>query len=290
MTATQTNNQRSTKKFLNSPFILTILSAISTGKRPSQIARSRGMSEQDVYYYTKKLRELNFIQKVSTRQGCVWSLTEKGDFYLKEKLRRSVGGYPHSMLPFRYHNVRFKFQVRYIPDSLALDWKLMENGVQKATLRDQRVEIIKTPNEWKSSIIISMPSQYFTNRAKADIKLYNDAQRRVMKIAEKLSLEVSQYGEIISSPHMAFERDIGALFIANQTTASIETSSDGEGKAWVDGSNGAGELETDDPDYALQYLMMPQKVFEVHDILTKHRRTKASAYAQHYHPVETMNN
>ena len=277
------------KKIFSSSFILPILSAMSEGKRPSQIAKSLDISEQSLYYYTQRLRELGFIQKQSTREGVAWSLTEKGNFFLKEKLRRAVGGYTHGPLPFRFHYVRFKFQIEHIPDSLQLDWIELNHGVQKATLPKEGIEIIKSLSKWKSAIIISMPEGYFTNHAKAVISLYNEAQKQVIMIAERLSLEVSQHGMLISNPHMAFERDIVALFIADQTTGSIETDGKG-GKAWIDSSNGAGELETNDPDYVQHYLMMPQRVSEINSFLAESLRREALSYTQCYNYKQTVNN
>jgi hypothetical protein len=56
-------------------------------------------------------------------------------------------------------------------------------------------------------------------------------------------------------------------------TAEIKTKQGegkGEGKdeynAWIDSSNGAGELETYDNEYGYDYLMMPKTVREIADM------------------------
>lgn len=55
-------------------------------------------------------------------------------------------------------------------------------------------------------------------------------------------------------PHIAFEGDLIACHLAASCTAEIKTKQgEREGKdeygAWIDSSNGAGEIETDDNEY-----------------------------------------
>jgi hypothetical protein len=57
-----------------------------------------------------------------------------------------------------------------------------------------------------------------------------------------------------------------ACYLAASYTAEIKTKQgegEGEGKdeykAWIDSSNGAGELETNDDEYGYDYLMMPRQ-------------------------------
>jgi hypothetical protein len=65
----------------------------------------------------------------------------------------------------------------------------------------------------------------------------------------------------VKKPHLAFEGDLIALYLASFETASTDTG-DKKGKTWIDASHGLGELETDDADYAFKYLIMPENVFE----------------------------
>ena len=66
---------------------------------------------------------------------------------------------------------------------------------------------------------------------------------------------------MVKRPHIAFERDLIACYLAASYTAEIKTKQgegEGEGKdeykAWIDSSNGAGELETNDDEYGYVYL------------------------------------
>ena len=54
-------------------------------------------------------------------------------------------------------------------------------------------------------------------------------------------------------------------------------------------SNGQGEFETDDPDYAFQYLIMPRTVQEIANLVST-TSTQIMGYERYYHPSLTINN
>jgi hypothetical protein len=60
-------------------------------------------------------------------------------------------------------------------------------------------------------------------------------------------------------------------------------------RAWVDSSNGRGEFETEDSDYAYQYLTMPRTIGEIANMTATTRR-QIIGYEQYYHPLLTINN
>ena len=108
------------KTILNSPYTLRILWKIYKGDRPSQIAKSFNMSQQNLYYYTNLLIEAKLIERSSTEYGLEWKLTERGQFILKEILSRSVNNnsndnaftiQQHNAIPIRMHNVTFSFDI-----------------------------------------------------------------------------------------------------------------------------------------------------------------------------------
>ena len=84
-----------------------------------------------------------------------------------------------------------------------------------------------------------------------------------------------------------------ANFIATSNTAEIKTTEgerEGDYKAWVDSSGGNGELETNDTDYAYDYLMMPKTIREIADVAMKASKFLDAEYERHYHPFLTRNN
>ena len=66
-------------------------------------------------------------------------------------------------------------------------------------------------------------------------------------MAKRLNLTISEKGQLVKKPHMAFEYDMIALYIASFQTSEITTE---KGKAWIDASKGKGEFETNDVNYA----------------------------------------
>src|SRR5688572_4042313 len=104
----QTNNKF--KNLLESPYTSHILCKIYNGYRPSQIAKSLEMSQQNLYYYTDQLIVAKLIEKSSTEYGLEWKLTNLGLFILKEFLSRSVNNnndnactIQQSIIPIRMH-------------------------------------------------------------------------------------------------------------------------------------------------------------------------------------------
>jgi hypothetical protein len=96
----------------------------------------------------------------------------------------------------------------------------------------------------------------------------------------------------VKKPHLAFERDLIALYLATFQTAEVSTIKGGEGrkgKAWIDFSKGNGEFETNDVNYAYKYLMMPEIVMEIQKAVNRIARQTA-VYERHYQPITSDNN
>ena len=74
-------------------------------------------------------------------------------------------------------------------------------------------------------------------------------------------MQISEIGKLVKKPHMAFENDLIDLYLATFQTAEI-TTSEHEGKAWIDASQGYGELETNDINYAYKYLTMLENIMQ----------------------------
>ena len=58
----------------------------------------------------------------------------------------------------------------------------------------------------------------------------------------------------------------------------------------MDSSNENGELETNDTDYAYDYLMMPRTVKELAAVSMKALKLTGTEYELDYHPSLTRNN
>ena len=118
------------------------------------------------------------------------------------------------------------------------------------------------------------------------LKQYDLARYYASLAAQRLRLDISDNGKLVKKPHMAFERDVIALYLASFQTAEITTE---KGKAWIDASKGKGELETNDVNYAYKYLKMPENIMDIYDTINWLKRKSDAGYAIYYDPIFTNN-
>ena len=237
----------------------------------------------------------------STEYGLEWKLTNLGLFILKEFLSRSVNNsnnntstIQHNTIPIRMHNVTFRFDILSSIDneSIRLRWKPINNGVSKCFIRypDHTLELTKSPNENESVLEVHLPEVYTFDPYQGLLKQYDIARHYASLAAQRLRLVISDNGRLVKKPHFAFERDLIALYLATFQTAEISTVGGGrKDKAWIDSSKGSGEFETNDINYAYNYLMMPEIVMDIQKAVNRIAKQTAG-YERHYHPIMTDNN
>jgi DNA-binding MarR family transcriptional regulator len=292
--STSFNHHKYKRRILHSPHTFHILLRIYYGYRPSQIAEQLGISPQLINYYTNNLIDLNLIEKLGDRHGLVWKLTSRGLFILKQKLSRSVNcPSSHSssanIIPIRMHNLTFSFDIISMDKNqdLRLRWQPINNGVLKCFIKypNYTLELTKSPNG--SVLEVHLSEEYVFDPLQGLLKQYDLARYYASLAAQRLRLVISDNGNLVKRPHMAFEYDVIALYLASFQTA--ETTTKG-GKAWIDASKGNGELETNDINYTYKYLTMPENIVDIHDTLNWLKRKSEAGYATCYDPTFTNNN
>jgi hypothetical protein len=291
---------RKNKDILNSSFTFPILSKIYNGYRPAQIAAQLGTSPQAVKYYTDKMINAGLIRK-EKGDRIKWVIEQKGLLVLKQKVTGSVNSFTNyqtkpvtRVIPTRLDNLSFKFRIQSpIPPDDHLHWIEMNHGVSKCSLKydNHTVELIRSERNGNgSTLIIHLGSKYCFDWPAQLINAYDLSRHYAKQTATQYRLEISDYGNLDKRPHIAFEQDLIAFFTAASNTASISFGrQDSNEKAWIDSSNGTGELETDNPDYAFLYLMMPRTVQEIAN-MTATAAKQIIGYERHYLPSLTVNN
>jgi hypothetical protein len=294
------SNSRKSKNIFSSHFTFAILSKLSQGYRPSQISTQLGVTPQDIYYHTDRMIDAGLIFK-DTSNGIRWTLTDKGIFILKQKLTGSVNSFNNyqtkpvaRVIPTRLDNLSFAFKVfNPIPEDPHLHWSEMKNGVSKCALKydTHTIELVKSEKQGTdSALLVHMDEKYCFDWYRELIKQYNLAIHYAKQSAIKFSLQISDDGYPIKRPHYAFEHDLIASSLAASYTSQIKTREGNDDyKAWIDSSKGSGELETNDYEYAYDYLMMPKTIKEISDTITTVRKQTAG-YERYSHPFLTMNN
>ena len=143
-------------------------------------------------------------------------------------------------------------------------------------------------------MLIHLEKRYCFDWTSELINEYNLALHHARQAATKFSIQISDYGKMVKRPHIAFGGDLIACHLAASYTAEIKTKQgEREGKdehrAWIDSSDGAGEIETDDNEYGYDYLMMPKTVREIAN-MTMTIIKQTTGYERCYHPWFTVNN
>lgn len=252
---------RNNKNIFNHHFTLPILAKIHAGLRPSQIAGQLGVTSQDIYYHTDRMIDADLIHK-DTNNDFKWTLSDKNTFVLNHKVTGSVNSFNNyqtkpvaRLIPTRLDNLSFAFKVfNSIPEDPHLQWSEINNGVSKCSLNydTHMIELVKSEKQGTDSVIlVHLEKKYCFDWTAQYIDEYNLAIHFAKQVAIKIGFQVSDIGKAAKRPHVAFEQDLIAFFLATSYTAEIKVR---EGiddyTAWIDSSNGAGELETNDDEYA----------------------------------------
>jgi hypothetical protein len=185
-----------------------------------------------------------------------------------------------------------------LDENIRLRWKSIKNGVSKCSIKysDHTLELTKSPNVGESVLEVHLSEVYTFDPYEGLIKQYNLARYYASLAAQRLRLVISDNGKLVKRPHIAFECDLIALYLATFQAAKIDTIGGGEGggekkgKAWIDASQGFGELETNDINYTYKYLTMPENVWNTHEDINMIKRKLLAGYKIHYDSLATDNN
>lgn len=138
-----------------------------------------------------------------------------------------------------------------------------------------------------------MRDRYVYDPYSGIIQLFIEANTLARTIAGRINLDLLNAGSLSRRPHVAFENDIVAFFLAPLQIAEIGTNF---GEAWIDSSKGFGELETNDAGYVYDYLTMPETVKQIQakvDRLLDQSETISNysiGYSRCYDPGLQVNN
>lgn len=274
------------KKIFSSPFMLPLLQSLRLGERPTAIAKSMGQSPQVINYHIQEMASVGLISKDNRNK--TWRLTEKGEFVLKQKIRQSVGMATLGPVVARMDNLAYSFQIKSMPDRL-FKWIEMRNDIGRCSISEDgnTLDIIKSPKEWASVLIVHLKPAYYANRVLGQHKGYLTAKKIAHRFADRCNITIAEEGNIVGKPHIVFDPDLSSLFVGSSTVVEVILQN-GE-KAWVDTSKGYGELETDGADYEYLFLMQPlnvnatlEEVVQLKKYMIGHNRS--------IHPVYTDNN
>lgn len=301
------NSPKKIKSILEHRFTFPILVKILNGHIPAQIAEQLHVTAQNINYHTERMIDCGLISKYieenKNGSGILWRVTDKGLFILKQKLTWSATPFKNNPkgVPIRLENVSIGFKIYgNIHDNERFHWIEMKNGVSKCTIdkNGHTIELIKSEKQQQggdgsSVMLIHLSKQYCFNWTQNLIRQSYVALHYAKQASLQFGIEISDFGYPVKRPHIAFEHDLIAHFIAASHTAELSTEL-GEGtekglRAWIDSSNSTGEVETNDPDYSYSYLSMPIHIVDIRETVTSLYKMSAG-YSRYWHPIYTNNN
>jgi hypothetical protein len=148
----------------------------------------------------------------------------------------------------------------------------------------------------RAVLLVHMPSRYFSDPLNGYITQYDLARKYAKAQTKGWGMQIFEEGKFVAKPHLAFSPDPAILFLSEFETATMETQGGGVGKAWFDQSTGKTEQETDDVDYTLKALQVPETVNDIlllsNNIIEKLDRLDRlfNGYERHYDPYLTLDN
>jgi DNA-binding MarR family transcriptional regulator len=147
----------------------------------------------------------------------------------------------------------------------------------------------------KAVLLVHVPPRYFSDPLNGCIAQYDLARKYAKAQTKGWGMQIFDEGIHVAKPHLAFSPDPAILFLSQFETAAMETRG-GVGKAWFDQSTGKTEQETDDVDYTLKALQVPETVSDIlllsNNIIERLDRLDRlfNGYERHYDPCLTLDN
>jgi len=265
-------SKKQNKGKIQDDFLLyTLLSKISRGSYPKQIAHDLGLQRQLVEYHIKKLAAKNLLKLNFRTSCCIYELTTAGKtelHRLKAKLSRHGGATSMS----RFHKLNVKFRIA--KDNPQAAWESenqLNNWIQKySTIQFPiKVTVQKNPDT-----VVLMFHEYRTSTAMFMTEFMQQVFRGVWFAKHWLGergIVLDESTAEITDQHLVNERPDLNGKIDDKITTAVHLGRPaqglfpmkGVGKAWIDRSQGEPEIETNDMLYEEKLLMMPETVSEL---------------------------
>lgn len=224
------NSPKKIKSILYHRFTFPILVKILNGHIPAQIAEQLHVTAQNIDYHTERMIDCGLISKYidenKNGSGILWRVTDKGLFILKQKLTWSVNPFNNNLkripISVRLENISIAFKIYgQIPNNEGFHWTEIRNGVSKCTVSKSgyTLELIKSEKQERgeegcASMLIHLSKQYCFNWASNLVRQAYLALHHARQSSIQFGIKIHDYGNLVKRPHIAFEYDLIASFLA----------------------------------------------------------------------------
>lgn len=220
----------------NFDFYFTLLQKIKAGKRPAQISKEFNLSKQNIYYYTRILRDLGFIKK---KGYGVWEVLQSKREHLEHGLA------------WRDKKIRGHAVIWKVKPTKKFDWKsiLEKKNIHYNLVRGYTPRLfIKNRKVWlgKESITIYETKSFYGKNAIESRKYAVYELKTILEALEKkLGISLGRYVFKPSREHFGMiKNSLAQQCNKNGEKIIVRDNLDGEW-LWIDDSDGMmGELET----------------------------------------------
>jgi len=225
--------------------VIPILKRVQVGDWCAKIARIYGWKKQDVAYYLKKLEKCGLIHRDKRSSAVAWKLTLRGQSFLE-----SCEGVLFSSGIFRLEKCQFRYLI-VREGLLPYDFKRVEMVNWTALLgSEQGVRVRHTSRSW----IVHVETLYGKSPGELITLAKNLADRVAGCLMAKYRCVLGEC-ELVRGYELALDDPVAQL-LSRYFTVSLP------GKARMDHSPGEleGEIDFAQKDFAIQYLLVPEKV------------------------------
>lgn len=229
---------------------------ISEGIIRSDIAKKLNLPKSHVSYYTTRLQQIGFVQKSMRSSYIECELTQAGKKFLDQYRKNNLS------LPIcRSENIRFKAVVTQMPTK-QVDWKKIE--MHNWAIYTSEVDGIKVKlNKGNVPTLELLPSPIEGNDPYELFIVYvYDCMNVLMNLYDKIGLKVGRL-QLGSRGEWLVYDPIARAFCKHNGQVEYETI----GKVNASKPKHIGELEFHDPRALQDYLLMPQRLKNIEELL-----------------------
>lgn len=225
--------------------VIPILKRVQVGDYPAKIGRTYGWSKQHVSYYLNKLEKAGLVCRRKRSSAVFIELTLRGQNFLG-----SCEGILFGSGVFRLEKVQYRYPI-LAEGLLPADFRRIEMQNWTALLGlEQGVKVRHTSRSW----IVHVETLYGRSPGELFTLSKNLADRVAKGLMVKYGCRLAD-GEICKGHEVAIDDPVAQL-LSRYFTVSVP------GKCHMDHSPGEleGEIDFEQRDMAVEYLLMPERV------------------------------
>jgi DNA-binding MarR family transcriptional regulator len=226
---------------------------VQVGDYPAKIGRTHGCSKQHVSYYLNKLEKAGLVCRKKRSSAVFFELTLRGQNFLG-----SCEGILFGSGVFRLEKVQYRYPI-LAEGLLPSDFRRIEMQNWTALLGlEQGVKVRHTSRSW----IVHVETLYGRSPGELFTLSKNLADRVAKNLMVKYGCRLAD-GEICKGHEVAIDDPVAQL-LSRYFTVSVP------GKCHMDHSPGEleGEIDFEQRDMAVEYLLMPERIKKLEGQLT----------------------